>query len=237
MAVNRVNQDDLPVAVKGLLENRGLNGVPVVLSTQTDLGLQGDLRKHWLVITQDNLAVVTDGTTPELVNHLPVSRVDRFRAVGTVGSGFLQAHVDGSWVDVLRHSNALADRFHKVAGQLEDLRTKGDVSVIEDDEPDRLHCPKCAIRLAAQGEPCPRCIPRKAIIGRLWQILRPHWRGALAMSALMLVGVAMELVPPKLQQYLVDDILAKGQSAPQASELLMTLLVVVLGLAGTRVLL
>ena len=237
MAVNRVNQDDLPVAVKGLLENRGLNGVPVVLSTQTDLGLQGDLRKHWLVITQDNLAVVTDGTTPELVNHLPVSRVDRFRAVGTVGSGFLQAHVDGSWVDVLRHSNALADRFHKVAGQLEDLRTKGNVPVVEDDEPDRLHCPKCAIRLAAQGEPCPRCIPRKAIIGRLWQILRPHWRGALAMSALMLVGVAMELVPPKLQQYLVDDILAKGQSAPQASELLMTLLVVVLGLAGTRVLL
>ena len=53
----------------------------------------------------------------------------------------------------------------------------------------------------------------------------------------MLVGVAMELVPPKLQQYLVDDILAKGQSAPQTSELLMTLLVVVLGLAATRVLL
>ena len=27
----------------------------------------------------------------------------------------------------------------------------------------------------------------------------------------MLVGVAMELAPPKLQQYLVDEILARGE--------------------------
>ena len=237
MELRAAHQDDLPAPVKCLLENRGLNGVPVVLSTTTDLGLRGDQRTHWLVLTKDNVAVVADGASPELVNHVPVSRVERFRAVGTVGSGFLQAHVDGAWIDLLRHSNSLAHRFHKVVGKLEELRTQGEVSSSNDDEPDLLHCGTCGIRLAAKGEPCPRCIPRKAIVGRLWQILQPHWPGALGMSALMLVGVAMELVPPKLQQYLVDDILAKGQSIPKTTELLATLLLVVLALATTRVLL
>ena len=53
----------------------------------------------------------------------------------------------------------------------------------------------------------------------------------------MLVGVAMELVPPKLQQYLVDEILARGQATPTAAALVSALLLVVLALAGTRVLL
>ena len=237
MDVRAINQDDLPIQVKSLLENRGLNGVPVVLSTLTDLGIRGDQRRHWLVITRDNVAVVADGTNPELVNHMPVSRVDRFRAIGTVGSGFLQAHVNGAWIDLLRHSNSLTHRFHNIAGKLEELRTKGEISASQGDEPDQLHCGQCGIRLAAQGEPCPRCIPRKAIVGRLWQILRPHWLGALGMSGLMLVGVAAELAPPKLQQYLVDDILSKGETVPDTTHLLLTLLVVVLGLAATRVLL
>jgi len=236
MASN-IRPDDLPTEVKGLLENRGLNGVPVLLSTPTDLGLRGDRRKHWLVITHSNISVVADGTTPELVQNIPVSRVDRFRSIGTVGSGFLQAFVDGAWIDVVRHSNSLADRFHKVAGHLEELRQKGEVTLPQKEDVDLLHCETCGVRLAAKGEPCPRCIPRKAIVGRLWQILRPQWRKALAMSGLMLLGVAMELAPPKLQQYLVDEILAKGQSLPNPGELLVTLLIVVMALAATRVML
>ena len=227
----------VPGNVKELLENRGLNGVPVLLSTSTDLGLKGTPRKEWVVITKDNVSVVADGTAPELVTNVPLSRIERFRSVSTIGSGFLQAHVDGAWVDLIRHSNALSGRFHKVAGQLEELRTKGEVPPPQDDEVDQLHCPKCQLRLAAKGEPCPRCIPRKAIVGRLWQILKPQWKSALLMSGLMLVGVAMELAPPKLQQYLVDDILAQGQAQPNAQSLMLTLLLVVLALASTRVLL
>ena len=42
-------------------------------------------------------------------------------------------------------------------------------------------------------------------MARLWQLLRPQWPTALLMCGLMLVGVAMDLAPPKLQQYLVDQ--------------------------------
>src|SRR5690606_353430 len=75
------------------------------------------------------------------------------------------------------------------------------------------------------------------IIARLGQMLWPHRKTAAAMCVLMLIGVVAELVPPKLQQYLVDDILQKGQAAPTSTELLAALLIVVLALAVARVLL
>ena len=232
-------QEDVPCKVKELLENQQLNGVPVLLSTTSDLSLSGDLRGHWVVVTRDNLAVVAngDGAEPRLVNHFPIKQVEKFRTHGAIGSGFLQAYVDEAWVDVARYSNAQSTKFHKLAGKLEDLRTSGEVIVHPEEELDTTHCPKCGLRLSTPGESCPRCLPRKAIMGRLWQLLQPQWPTALGMCGLMLVGVAMELAPPKLQQYLVDEILAKGEATPNARSMLATLLLVVLALAATRVLL
>ena len=232
-------QEDVPCNVKELLENQQLNGVPVLLSTTSDMSLSGDQRGHWIVVTRDNLAVVTNGESaePRLVSHFPINRVEKFRTHGAIGSGFLQAYVDEVWVDVARYSNAQSTKFHKLAGKLEDLRTSGEVTVYPEDEVDSTHCKKCGLRLSTPGESCPRCLPRKAIVGRLWQLMRPQWPTALAMSGLMLVGVAMELAPPKLQQYLVDQILAKGEATPNAASLVATLLLVVLALAATRVML
>jgi ATP-binding cassette subfamily B protein len=220
-----------------LLENHQLNGIPVLLSTTSDLSLSGDVRPHWVVATRENLAVVADGAEPRLVGSLPLARVQKFRAHGAIGSGFLQAYVDDAWVDMARFSNTLASRFHKLAEKLEDLRSNGDVVVDPAEKIDSLHCSKCGLRLSTAAESCPRCLPRRAIMARLWQLMRPQWPNALAMCGLMLVGVVMELAPPKLQQYLVDEILTKGEVAPHAASLLTALLVVVLALATTRVLL
>ncbi len=230
-------KESVPCEVKELLENQQLNGVPVLLSTSSDLSLTGDLRGHWIVVTGKHLAVVADGAQPRLVNHFALSRVEKFRTHGAIGSGFLQAYVDDAWVDVARYSNTLATTFHKLADKLEDLRKTGEVAFHPEEQQDRSHCPKCGIRLSTAGESCPRCVPRKAIVARLWQLLRPQWPKALGMCGLMLVGVAMELAPPKLQQYLVDGILAQGSAAPNVQPLVAALLLVVLALAATRVLL
>jgi len=230
-------QEDVPGKIKELLDRQQLNGVPVLLSTTSDLSLKGDLHGHWIVVTRDHLAVVSDGDEPRLVNHVPINRVEKFRTQGAIGSGFLQAYLEEGWVDVARYSNTLAPRFHLLADKLEDLRTKGEVIVHPEEERDQNHCPRCGIRLASSGDLCPRCLPRKAILTRLWQLLRPQWPTALGMFGLMVVGVAMELAPPKLQQYLVDEILARGEKAPNASTLVASLALIVLALASTRVLL
>lgn len=226
----------MPCEVAELLSERQLNGVPVLLATTSDLTLAGEQRKQWLVVTRDNVSVVADGSDVELVKNVPLSRIEKFRSAGAIGSGFLQARVNGAWVDLLRHSNSLAGRFHTVADKLENLRTTGEAKLEKPADSEPIQCPNCGLRRSAREDSCPRCIPRRATIARLWQLMRPHWPMAASIAALMLVGVAMELVPPKLQQHLVDDILAKGEGAPNAQSLLMALMAVVAALAGTRVL-
>jgi ATP-binding cassette subfamily B protein len=168
---------------------------------------------------------------------VPVSEVREFRTQGAVGSGFLQAYVDDYWVDLARFPNTQADRFGRLARYLEDLRTLGEVHLEDNIAATVLRCPKCDQRLPVANESCPRCIPRKAILARLGQMLWPYRLTALAMCGLMLVAVAAELVPPKLQQYLVDHILRGGQGAPDASGLFGALLVVVSALACARLML
>jgi ATP-binding cassette subfamily B protein len=236
--------EELPLAVKKELDVQGLNGVPVLLSTSTDLSLSGRPRRHWIVATHANVAAVAeqaesaDGkTAPRVESYVPVADVQEFRTQGAVGSGFLQAYVDDHWVDLARYSNAEADRFHRVARSLEELRTTGAIEIHEGESLQKTHCEKCDQRLPTPGEACPRCIPRKAIFGRLAQMLWPHRTTAAIMCGLMLVAVAAELAPPKLQQYLVDDILKGGQQALDPQSLLTALLAVVSALALARIVL
>jgi ATP-binding cassette subfamily B protein len=230
----------VPGGVKDLLERHQLNGIPILLAATSDLSLEGAERRHWVVATRENLAVVADGDAgpgPRLVGSVPIGRVEKFRSQGAIGSGFLQAYVDGGWVDLARYSNGLAARFHRLADGLESLRAKGEVEPRADDLPDPSHCASCGLKLIHKGDPCPRCLPRKKILARLVLLLRPQWKWALVMSGLMVAGVAAELVPPKLQQYLVDGILAQAGATPAAPGLVTSLLLVVLALASTRVLL
>lgn len=236
--------EELPLAVKKELDVQGLNGVPVLLSTSTDLSLSGKPRRHWIVATHANVAAVAEeaegGATPHaprVESHVSVSDVQEFRTQGAVGSGFLQAYVDDHWVDLARYSNAEADRFHRVARSLEELRTTGAIAAVDGEPLLKTHCEKCSQRLPTPGEACPRCLPRKAIIGRLGQMLWPYRATAAIMCGLMLVAVAAELAPPKLQQYLVDDILKGGDKTLDPQSLLTALLAVVSALALARIVL
>ncbi len=230
-------KESLPFAVSDELSRRGLNGVPVLLSTSTQLSLAGDPRRQWIVATQENVSAIADGDQPSVTANVPVRDVQEFRTQGTLGSGFLQAYIDEHWVDLARFTNADAERFHRVARHLEDLRTTGQLA-IDDNEPLQItHCPKCGQRLPVVNESCPRCLPRKAIAVRLAQMLLPYRWTAVAMCGLMLAAVAAELVPPKLQEYLVDHILKGGQASLSPSSLGSALLAVVTALAAARVVL
>ncbi|HJQ79255.1 MAG TPA: DUF1854 domain-containing protein [Lacipirellulaceae bacterium] len=253
-------KEELPRAVYEELDRRGLNGVPLLLAAHSDLSLSGRPERSWIVVTKDNVTAVRETAVDGLYEagqalpgsqtpatdavpvitvetYVPVSEVREFRTQGAIGSGFLQAYVDDYWVDLARFPNTDADRFGRLARYLEGLRTGTPQEQTEEPAPAVTHCPKCGQRLPVAGESCPRCIPRKAILGRLFQMLWPHRRTALAMCGLMLVAVAAELVPPKLQQYMVDHILRGGQAAPDTAGLFSALLVVVSALACARLVL
>jgi ATP-binding cassette subfamily B protein len=77
------------------------------------------------------------------------------------------------------------------------------------------------------------------ILRRVHQLLRPYRRGAILLCLLTVAGVIAELIPPKLQQYMIDHVLTG--SAPSADgrqvDFRTALLLIVLALAASRVLL
>lgn len=248
--------------VRGCLESNGLESSSILLALDTDVALDGQPTCQWLVVTDENIALIGQRLSEEpddssgqgqLLRYVETSAVSGARTHTGVGSGILQLKVGGQWIDWLRYSNSLATRFHKLSRALErycesDHRPECLVLQAGDDgklDPNR--CPKCRLRLSSGSESCPRCVPKGQIARRVVDLLRPYTRGTVMLCGLTIIGVVAELIPPKLQQTMVDHILAVPAAVPaavtsgapvtQEVDFKTALLVVVLALAFSRVLL
>ncbi|MDA0812423.1 MAG: DUF1854 domain-containing protein [Verrucomicrobia bacterium] len=251
-----MNTLTLPTAVAAFRAAKNiehLNPTPadaLELVVDTDISFEGSSERHWLVSGAETLSVVRDHDH-EVLRSIEWAEIESARTISCVGCGLLQVRIHGQWSDLLRFSNALSERFHKVSRRLDRRCERARASdesdggaeslpfaVIENvaDEPlDPPRCPTCDLRLAKHQESCPRCLQKGQILARVWELLKPHWRGSLGVVALTVLGIAAELLPPKLQQYMVDHILV-GKVAADV-DVHQALLFVVLALAISRVLL
>ncbi len=237
----------VPASVRSCLDLAGLNHRPILFSIDTDIGLNGNPTSQWLVVTKDHLSLIGEPNVPQIERVVEWQRVEKFRTNSGTGSGLLQAKLkDEGWVDLLRYSNSLAGRFHKVSRKLEQLResnlapevlSRGSFADDGTESLDPPRCRSCSLRLTSVHEACPRCLQKGQILRRVTELLRPHMSGALLLTGLTVVGVAAELIPPKLQQYLVDNILSTDAVASPNLNFTTALLVVVLALAASRVVL
>jgi ATP-binding cassette, subfamily B, bacterial len=224
----------------------------VLLTVNTDIDFDGHPVDHWLLATSELVAVVdgnprsvqlADRSAPDDLSRQYLSKVGwdeifEFRTQAGVGSGLLQAKTADGWLDILRFSNELAGRFHKVARRLERLREGNrDDHALDLRDLDSPRCTACGLRLEHAYDDCPRCLQKGQILRRLGEMLRPHARGAFVLCGLTIVGVAAELIPPKLQQYMVDEILGHQSGGAGQIDFSKALLVVVLALMATRVVL
>jgi ATP-binding cassette, subfamily B, bacterial len=250
---------NVPAWIRGCMEAHGLAHRPILLLCQTDVALDGSPADHWLVITPAHICLLEEARGGQLLSVVASDDVSGARTHTGVGSGVLQLKIGQEWIDWLRYSNALATRFHKLSRMLEnycdDADRTPDLLVLNHDDSnpsplDPPRCGKCRLRLSNHDESCPRCVPKGQVLRRVIDLLRPYTRGALALCALTVVGVGAELIPPKLQQLMVDQILtlpaasvgsagAVGTATPETQQVdfKVALLVVVLALAFSRLLL
>lgn len=264
----------VPGAVLGCLDDAGLVHRNLWLANSTDVSLAGRPSQEWVVVSCEQLSIVrmfdesliASTAQAKLENATRLLRsidwkdVKSIRTQAGIGGGTLQIKVGDDWVDFLRFSNAHATRFHKVSRLLERMRERPadwSESLFLDSVQGNGHdhdanfdppeCPTCSLRLATKEETCPRCVQKGQIIRRVNELIRPYRRGAILLCLLTVAGVGAELIPPKLQQYMIDHVLAgplgtgqatSGSDAVQTQPDFKTvLLLVVLALAGSRVLL
>ncbi len=243
----------VPGAVLGCLNDAGLSRRNLWLANSTDVSLLGRPTQEWLVVSADQISVVANTEPTQLLRSIPWNDVKSIRTQAGIGGGTLQVKVADDWVELIRFSNALATRFHKISRLLERMRERptdwsesdfqelsgGDSSAASFDPPE---CPTCSLRLTTKEETCPRCVQQGQILRRVTELIRPYRSGAIMLCLLTIAGVVAELIPPKLQQYMIDNVLTGQLGAPSDSgqpqpDFKTALLMVVLALAGSRVLL
>jgi ATP-binding cassette subfamily B protein len=199
-----------PEEIRRALERLGVAPAEIVLCVSTDINFAGEYDVQWLVLTRPWLFVFDPGgedrETP--LFRFAVEEVEQFRTVSAVGSGLLQVKVEGFWLDLLRYSNRLKHDFDLALKRLDRLK-RGEIppaiSAAEAQDPHR--CSKCGLMLEAPGELCPRCLDRGAALSKVMQLLRPYWKTAAVLLALLAVGVALDMAWPLLTRYLVDFVL------------------------------
>jgi ATP-binding cassette subfamily B protein len=216
----------------------------LLIYTSTDIDKLGNYNQQWLAVTKDRLLVLSDGKESEILLSLKMNEVAEFRSQGAVGSGLFQARVNGYYIDVLRYSNRLADKFHKVVKKLDRYLAGEPIVIHPEDEVDARDCPTCGLTLEFPGDVCPRCVNRGAALTRMWKIMVPYRFPVLFMLALLVVGIGLDLVPPQLTRYLVDHVLVGSEeealrikSDPDQFRVHLRMLVIVVTvLAGAQML-
>ena len=206
----------------------------VQLATASDLDVDGSPGDRRLVVLVDALHIYDPAQPDQPLRTYSFDTVEQWRTAGEVGGGVLQARIAGGWVDVIRYSNSLADRFAKLVSKLEARRRTG-VLELHVEADDGRRCSKCSLTLQHVGDVCPRCVPRQAVFRRVLAMIRPYKGATILLLGLVFGGLAIELAPPILQQYLVDDVLKIGQSAASQPNLLTALFGLVAVLAFIRV--
>src|SRR5262245_24149259 len=99
-----------------------LDGRDVQLTSASDLDVHGRPADRRFVVFADSLQVFDPACVDRPILELRFDAVEQWRAAGEIGGGVLQARQTGGWVDVVRYSNSLSDRFAKLATKLEERR-------------------------------------------------------------------------------------------------------------------
>ena len=236
--LNRRLPDELAEAIR----REGRDPSDACLCTDTDLDLTGRYDQVFLVVESERLTTLgrpSEHHPSPIRIDLPRSAIQDIRTRQGIGGGFVEALVEGVFVEVLAYSNARADVFNKVVAKLKAWRAGEPIVTGPSDDDNPRKCPECGMTLGFRGDICRRCVNRGAVFIRVLKLMRPYAGKAAIMMALVLAAIGLSLVPQQLVRVLIDKVLAPIQAGnPELpdGESISWLLGLVTALLGSHVL-
>ena len=222
------------------LRAEGVDPDAAWLTAVTDLNLSGTYEEVFLLVLPDRLITAArpcaERPTAVRVN-LERGSIAEVRARQGIGGGFLDARVEGVYVEVINYSNARADAFHKVVAKLKDWVAGEPVTTGPEDDYDPRKCSQCGMTLEFKGEICRRCVNRGAVLWRVLRLMRPYAGMAMLMMVILLGVTCLQMVPPQLTRILVDQVVAPNPNVAQTMDSVSRvrlLFYLVLGLFGIQ---
>ncbi len=230
---------ELPASVATILYIEGVQPADLTLAVQSDLAPDGQFGEQWLLLDPHTLWVIERRNgTANLRHKFPLDKIEDARVERCVGNGLLQVTVEQQPHVLLHYSNALTNRFGRVAQYLHARAEYGADVPVPDPTADSHKCLVCGrILVDTSSKVCPNCIQRGKLFRRLLELARPYW-GKMGLIVILLVaGVLVDLLPPYLTRILIDDVLRINGTAGGDPALLPWLVGGLLGIQVVRVLL
>lgn len=197
----------LPLAILRRLRGAGMHTEKILIAAEGDLSTEGWIVPVWLLVGEHHVCGVPAEGAFDLRGPFSYDQIDAFDLRGTVGSTSLRAITGGAPVDLVRFTNEYRERFSRVVSQMQRLREGEAIDREALLAPDPRLCPKCQMILDRPGTTCPRCVQNKALMGRMLSMLKPYAFWVYLLLGLMVAGIALDLLPPFLMRFLVDDVL------------------------------
>ncbi|HIE52962.1 MAG TPA: ABC transporter ATP-binding protein [Armatimonadetes bacterium] len=208
----------------------------------SDLTPNGFFGETWLFATQRRVVIINPDHGRPAVEQFPLANIQEVRRREYVGNGALQIVTAQRVYEPLRFSLSQADKFDAVCRTLNRLRKlQSDALPLEKERelvlsPERLkrrgRCPHCGTVLPPWQDTCPHCIQKHKLLLRLLGYLKPYWLAALASLLMMVVMTGIDVLPPLLSKYLIDDVILAP--AMTVAEKLKWLFILVLGLLSVN---
>jgi len=180
-----------------------------LFTTQGDLTSLGALGPAKLVITSTTAYRIEK--TPlgeEVVSSYEISRLSNPRVEDLVDAVALIANYGDHDVELIRTTSGKAALISSAQKKLEALLKGEDIPDISEEL--RL-CPKCSRPLPEDSNICLACLNRGKTLLRMYDFVRPYKARLYWGVFLIFTGTFCDIVPPKLAQLLVDNVLIKKQ--------------------------
>jgi ATP-binding cassette subfamily B protein len=202
----------IPASIAASANAIGLTPDTCLFSIRSDMDLSGRPCDAWLVVGRDRMAAFTADQLEVRVLSGPFEwrKATKIRNFQTVGSMFLQLRLEDMYVDVIRFSNGFREAFGRAVVQLQRMLRGEPLSREALAAPSETICGTCGLPLPGLRAQCPRCSGRRGIVARTLALMRPYWWSIFLLLAMMVMGVLLDLIPPQLTRYLVDQVLKPG---------------------------
>lgn len=185
-----------------------------------DVSFAGRFMEGKLVITPTRL-IITEGE--EVRSEIALASCKDFKTVNLVGTGSLEAVVDGIPTAVVRFSMRQMQYFANAVKYLNKVTSGQSMPFYEEIE--EQVCPRCGRVYPDESRTCPACISKVQVVGRLLSMARPHLSLIVVAMALFWVSTGIRLVVPQLYRILIDDVIRARRQE-------MRVLLVYVGLIG-----
>jgi len=211
---------ELPAELAARARREGLEPQRAWLCAMADLNLAGQYETVYLLADEERLVTLgmpgegagKGGDGKAVRVSLRREQIQELRTRQGVGGGFVEALVDGVYVEVLAYSSARADVLNKAVVKLRTWLEGKRPEVGPADDVDPRRCPKCGMPLQFKGDLCRHCIRGGTVLLRVLKLMRPYAGRATLMMGLVLAAIGLSLVPQQLVRVLIDRVLAPGQA-------------------------